>query len=237
MRAAQKWGAGQKQEDNGAILFVFTGDRKVRIEVGYGLEGAMPDVTAKRIIEEEIVPRFRPATTPAASRPGPTRSWPRQGRVQGDGAHGGRGPPGQAGAVLDLSHARALFRHLLRAPDDPAAPQALFARTAPAAGGPAEAGAAAAGPAGVLEAAGAGPAEAAAGSRAEAARSAAAAPREAGKGRPMTNYFSHSTRTGSSRRSARPRSEDLRPRSASTSPSGSRRTSRRARCAGSTCSG
>jgi len=59
VRAAQKWGAGQKKEDNGAILFVFTEDRKVRIEVGYGLEGALPDVTAKRIIDNEIVPRFR----------------------------------------------------------------------------------------------------------------------------------------------------------------------------------
>jgi len=59
VRAAQKWGAGQKKEDNGAILFVFTEDRKVRIEVGYGLEGAIPDVTAKRIIDGEIVPRFR----------------------------------------------------------------------------------------------------------------------------------------------------------------------------------
>jgi len=59
VRAAQKWGAGQKKTDNGAILFVFTEDRKVRIEVGYGLEGAIPDVTAKRIIEGEILPRFR----------------------------------------------------------------------------------------------------------------------------------------------------------------------------------
>ena len=59
VRAAQKWGAGQKQEDNGAVLFVFTGDRKVRIEVGYGLEGAIPDATARRIIDNEIVPRFR----------------------------------------------------------------------------------------------------------------------------------------------------------------------------------
>ncbi len=64
VRAAQKWGAGQKKEDNGAILFVFTGDRKVRIEVGYGLEGAVPDVTAKRIIENEIVPRFREGDYP-----------------------------------------------------------------------------------------------------------------------------------------------------------------------------
>jgi uncharacterized protein len=59
VRAAQKWGAGQKKEDNGAVLFVFTEDRKVRIEVGYGLEGSLPDVTARRIIDDEIVPRFR----------------------------------------------------------------------------------------------------------------------------------------------------------------------------------
>ncbi len=64
VRAAQKWGAGQKQTDNGAVLFVFTGDRKVRIEVGYGLEGSLPDVTAKRIIEDEIVPRFRSGDYP-----------------------------------------------------------------------------------------------------------------------------------------------------------------------------
>lgn len=64
VRAAQKWGAGQKQEDNGAILFVFTGDRKVRIETGYGLEGALPDATARRIIDEEIVPHFRQGDYP-----------------------------------------------------------------------------------------------------------------------------------------------------------------------------
>ena len=59
VRAAQKWGAGHKKEDNGAVLFVFTEDRKVRIEVGYGLEGALPDITAKQIIDNEIVPQFR----------------------------------------------------------------------------------------------------------------------------------------------------------------------------------
>jgi uncharacterized protein len=59
VRAAQKWKAGQEKTDNGAILFVFTEDRKLRIEVGYGLEGVLPDVTANRIIQNEIVPRFR----------------------------------------------------------------------------------------------------------------------------------------------------------------------------------
>jgi uncharacterized protein len=59
VRAAEKWGAGQAKTDNGAVLFVFVDDRKLRIEVGYGLEGVLPDITARRIIEEEIVPRFR----------------------------------------------------------------------------------------------------------------------------------------------------------------------------------
>jgi uncharacterized protein len=59
VRAAQAWRAGRAKLDNGAVLFVFVQDRKVRIEVGYGLEGALPDVTAHRIIEEQITPRFR----------------------------------------------------------------------------------------------------------------------------------------------------------------------------------
>lgn len=58
-RTAEAWGVGQKEHDNGAVLFLFPGSRKLRIEVGYGLEGAIPDATAKRIIENEIVPSFR----------------------------------------------------------------------------------------------------------------------------------------------------------------------------------
>jgi len=58
-RAAQAWKVGQKAKDNGAILFIFVGDRKMRIEVGYGLEGAIPDALAKRIIDDEIRPRFQ----------------------------------------------------------------------------------------------------------------------------------------------------------------------------------
>ena len=59
IRAAQSWRTGQKAKDNGAILFIFVADRKIRIEVGYGLEGAIPDAIAKRIIEDEIRPRFQ----------------------------------------------------------------------------------------------------------------------------------------------------------------------------------
>lgn len=56
---ARKWAVGQAGKNNGAVLFVFTQDRKMRIEVGYGLEGPLPDAIAHRIQEEEILPRFR----------------------------------------------------------------------------------------------------------------------------------------------------------------------------------
>jgi uncharacterized protein len=58
-RAAQAWGAGRKDWDNGAVLFVFVADRKMRIETGYGLEGALPDQLAARILDHEVRPRFR----------------------------------------------------------------------------------------------------------------------------------------------------------------------------------
>jgi uncharacterized protein len=56
---SQAWKAGQKERKNGMILFVFPGSRKVRLEVGYGLEGAMPDALAIRILDEQVLPRFR----------------------------------------------------------------------------------------------------------------------------------------------------------------------------------
>jgi len=59
VRVFQAWKVGQKGKNNGAVLFVFIQDRKMYIEVGYGLEGAIPDATAKRIIENEIKPAFK----------------------------------------------------------------------------------------------------------------------------------------------------------------------------------
>ncbi len=53
------WGIGQAGRDNGALLIVAPKERKVRIEVGYGLEGVLPDVTANNIIQTRILPRFR----------------------------------------------------------------------------------------------------------------------------------------------------------------------------------
>lgn len=59
IRLAEQWKIGQKGKDNGIILLIFKNDRKVRIEVGYGLEGVLPDAACKLIIENEILPRFR----------------------------------------------------------------------------------------------------------------------------------------------------------------------------------
>jgi uncharacterized protein len=59
VRVAQSWRAGQKGKDNGAVLFVFTQDHKMFLQVGYGLEGALPDVLCKQIIDREITPRFK----------------------------------------------------------------------------------------------------------------------------------------------------------------------------------
>lgn len=58
-RVAQAWGVGQKERRNGAVLFVFIQDRKMFIQVGYGLEGALPDITAFDITEYKIKPHFR----------------------------------------------------------------------------------------------------------------------------------------------------------------------------------
>jgi uncharacterized protein len=59
IRLAERWRVGQKSLDNGVILLVFARDRKVRLEVGYGLEGAIPDAAAGQIIRETIAPAFR----------------------------------------------------------------------------------------------------------------------------------------------------------------------------------
>jgi uncharacterized protein len=59
IRVAEKWKIGRTKVDDGVILIVAKDDRALRIEVGYGLEGAIPDLKASRIIREIITPRFR----------------------------------------------------------------------------------------------------------------------------------------------------------------------------------
>jgi uncharacterized protein len=59
IKVVDTWKLGQKDKDNGVLLLIVRDDRKVRIEVGNGLEGDLPDITCGRIIRNEIVPRFR----------------------------------------------------------------------------------------------------------------------------------------------------------------------------------
>jgi len=59
IRVAEQWKLGRADVDDGVLLLVAMRDRRMRIEVGYGLEGAIPDAIAKRIIAEQMAPRFR----------------------------------------------------------------------------------------------------------------------------------------------------------------------------------
>lgn len=55
----EKWRPGLKNENNGVLIVLFTGDRKIRIEVGYGLEGVLTDMQAGRVIEDVMKPQFK----------------------------------------------------------------------------------------------------------------------------------------------------------------------------------
>ncbi len=67
------WKVGRKGLDDGLVLFVFTGDQKVRIEVGYGLEGQVTDLVASRIIQETILPRLKSGNADGAINQGVDR--------------------------------------------------------------------------------------------------------------------------------------------------------------------
>jgi uncharacterized protein len=100
IRVVEQWRLGRKRVDDGALLIVAKDDRAMRIEVGYGLEGALTDVICARIVREVIAPRFRegdvyggisdginrmigvvageplPAPSPVQRNTSPTLSWP-----------------------------------------------------------------------------------------------------------------------------------------------------------------
>jgi uncharacterized protein len=65
-RAFHAWGVGQEGKSNGVVFFMFTDDRRMRTEVGYGLEGALPDARAHRINSEIIAPLLKAGDVPAA---------------------------------------------------------------------------------------------------------------------------------------------------------------------------
>ncbi len=59
VKLGRAWGVGGKQYNNGVVLLIAKGDRKLNIATGYGVEGALPDITSKHIIDEVIVPNFK----------------------------------------------------------------------------------------------------------------------------------------------------------------------------------
>jgi uncharacterized protein len=95
------WGVGQKGKDNGAVFFVFVDDRQMRIEVGYGLEGALPDIRAASIVEDHAKPRFRAqdfaggvdAAADQIMRAARGEAYQGSGRTQAEGGGLQDGPP------------------------------------------------------------------------------------------------------------------------------------------------
>jgi uncharacterized protein len=59
VKLLRAWGVGGKKNNNGVVLLISKDDRKLNIATGYGVEGALPDVTAKHIIDDDIVPSFK----------------------------------------------------------------------------------------------------------------------------------------------------------------------------------
>lgn len=59
VKAFKAWGVGRRGQDDGLVLFIFADDRTARFEVGYGLEGSFPDVSASRVIREVLAPKLQ----------------------------------------------------------------------------------------------------------------------------------------------------------------------------------
>lgn len=72
LKVAEQWALGQKGKDNGALILLARDDRKLRIEVGYGLEGTLTDVYAGRIVKDIMVPKLKAGDTSGAVEAGVT---------------------------------------------------------------------------------------------------------------------------------------------------------------------
>ncbi|WP_298624000.1 TPM domain-containing protein [uncultured Zoogloea sp.] len=72
LRVAEAWRLGRKGVDDGVLFVVARDDRRMRVEVGYGLEGAVPDAIAKRIVAEVVAPRFKAGDFPGGIEAGVT---------------------------------------------------------------------------------------------------------------------------------------------------------------------
>ena len=107
IRVAEAWKIGRKGVDDGLILVVAKDDRRLRIEVGYGLEGAIPDSLARRVIDEKITPRFRAGDFFGGVRDGVDQLI----RL----AEGEKLPPPQAAAERGQSSPDSVFQYIVPA--------------------------------------------------------------------------------------------------------------------------
>jgi uncharacterized protein len=120
MRVAERWRVGHAGLDNGIIVIVAPGDRQARIEVGYGLEGVVPDAVAARVLRERMIPAFRDgrmadgieAGIEALTAAARGEAIPPERRPRPRGAPG----PGDVGELLPGVFFSALFGSLLALP-------------------------------------------------------------------------------------------------------------------------
>ena len=99
LRVVEDWKLGRKGVDDGVLVLVAKDDRAVRIEVGYGLEGAIPDATGKRVSDEFIVPRFRAGDYPGGLSAGVDRLI---GLVDGEALPEPQAAPAPNGRLEDI---------------------------------------------------------------------------------------------------------------------------------------
>jgi uncharacterized protein len=106
IRLAERWRIGQKSLDNGVILLVFVEDRKVRLEVGYGLEPVIPDAVAGTLIRDTLAPHFRAGRYAAGIEAVTDAVYA---RIAGEAAAPGAARPSASGRPLPLATVLLLF--------------------------------------------------------------------------------------------------------------------------------
>lgn len=122
IRVAEAWKIGRKGQDDGVILLVAKDERKMRIEVGRGLEGALPDAVCRRIIAEDIAPRFKAGDWAGGLNAGVDRihksiageALPPPASGSSDGATGEGSIPGGDGEIAGIVAAVVLGNFLAR---------------------------------------------------------------------------------------------------------------------------
>jgi uncharacterized protein len=106
IRLAQRWRIGQKSLDNGVIMLIFVDDRKIRLEVGYGLESVIPDIVAGGLIRDTLAPRFREQRYAAGIEAATDAIYA---RIRGEGGPAQRTPARAEGRPLSPSTLLLLF--------------------------------------------------------------------------------------------------------------------------------